>query len=135
MRRWLSIGIFSLFTFYFSLLFAADTYDIVMRAGADYRSTHAWTVKATGAVIDLTGNSYQAQFRSAPYPNGTLFAVYSTVVTDAPGGVMRLSLSRRQTVTLSGKSGVWDLKQVAADGTVSYRYGGTVRVIPVVTAP
>jgi hypothetical protein len=116
-------------------VFAGETYDIVMKAGADYRSTHVWTSKATGVPVNLTGSVFQAQFRSAPYPQGMLFAAYSTTMVNADTGQFRLSLSRRQTATLSGKSGVWDIKQTAADGTVSYRYGGTVRVIPVVTAP
>jgi hypothetical protein len=115
-------------------LYAGETYDISMKAGADYSATHKWTTK-TGTAINLTGTAYQAQFRSAPYPAGVLFATYSTTVTNAAAGQIRMSLSRRQTTTLSGKSGVWDIKQTGADGTVNYRYGGTVRVIPTVTAP
>lgn len=115
--------------------FAGDTADLIMKAGADYRATLTWTMPGTKAVVNLTGNSYVAQFRSAPYPAGTLYATYSTIVTSASAGQMQLRLSHRQTATLSGKTGVWDLKQTDAAGQVSYRFGGTVKVMPTVTAP
>lgn len=114
--------------------FAGDTANLTMRAGADYRATLTWTDSASQP-LNLTGNSYAAQFRSAPYPAGALFATYSCVVTNAVAGQMRISLSRAQTAALSGKAGVWDLKQTSADGSVSYRFGGTARVMPTVTAP
>lgn len=114
---------------------AGETADLVMKAGSDYRATLTWTVPVTKAPVDLTGNSYAAQFRSAPYPGGVLFASYSTIVTSAPAGQMQLRLSRRQTAACSGKAGVWDLKQTDAAGVVSYRFGGTVKCLPTVTAP
>jgi hypothetical protein len=114
--------------------FAGETADLVMKAGADYRASLTWT-DATGTAINITGNSYAAQFRSAVYPAGTLFATYSTTITNAAAGQMRISLSRAQTAALSGKAGVWDLKQTTSGGEVKYRFGGTARVLPVVTAP
>lgn len=114
---------------------AGDTANLVMKAGADYQSTLTWTVPGSGAAVNLTGNQYAAEFRSAPYPNGLLYARYSTIVTNAPGGVMKLRLSRAQTLPLYNKVGVWDLKQTSSDGRVDYRFGGTVKVLPPVTAP
>lgn len=113
--------------------FSAETADLIMKAGADYRATLTWTVPTTKQPVDLTGNSYAAEFRSGP--GGTLYARYSTIVTNATAGQMQLRLSRRQTATLPGKTGVWDLKQTDAAGVVSYRFGGTVKVMPTVTAP
>lgn len=52
-------------------------FDIVMMAGADYELLLNVTSPLGGAV-DLVGNSYAAQFRSAPYPGGVLFATFST---------------------------------------------------------
>jgi hypothetical protein len=103
-----------------------------MKAGADFRPTLAWADK-TGHPINITGNTYQAEFRDAP--EGTLFARYSTVITDAANGKMQLRLSRAQTTRLSKKTGVWDIKQTTPDGQVKYRFGGTVIVKPPVTAP
>lgn len=114
--------------------YAGETANLVMKAGADYRANVVWT-SSSGTAINLTGNSYSGQFRSAPYPSGTLFASYSCVVTNAAAGEMRISLSRAQTAALSGKAGVYDLKQTSADGTVSYRFSGTAKVLPTVTAP
>jgi hypothetical protein len=114
---------------------AGETANLVMKAGADYRATLTWTTPGTGTAVNLTGNSYSAEFRSAPYPSGTLFARYSTIVTNSAAGQMQLRLSRAQTQANSGKAGVWDLKQTDAAGTVSYRFGGTVKVLPTVTAP
>lgn len=117
-----------------SLVFAGDTYDITMKAGEDYRRTHTWTTKS-GLPINLTGNSYVSQFRSAPYPEGVVYANFSAVVVNPSAGTIRHSLSRRQSATLAKKTGVWDIKQTDAAGLVSYRYGGTVKVLPPVTAP
>ena len=114
--------------------YAGETYDIVMKAGEDYRRTHTWTTKA-GQPINLTGSSYVSQFRSAPWPEGVVYANFSAVVTNAAAGQIRHSLSRRQSATLSKKVGVWDIRQTDAAGLVSYRYGGTVKVLPPATAP
>lgn len=108
----------------------AENPDIILRAGADYNATLTWTYN--GQPINLTGYSYAAQFRSAP-TSGVLFANLSTVVTNATAGEMRLSLSRRQTAGLGGKTGVWDLRQTAPGGAVTYQMGGTVKVLPTVT--
>lgn len=131
MKRWLIAILFCLQT----VAWAGDTANLVMKAGADFRSTLTWTVPGSGVPVDLTGNSYAAEFRSAPYPNGTLYARYSTIITDAAAGQMQLRLSRAQTTPLYNKTGVWDLKQTSADGTVAYRFGGTVKVLPPVTTP
>lgn len=51
-------------------------FDIVMVAGADYELMLN-VVSPFGGALDLSGNSYAAQFRSAPYPSGSLFASFS----------------------------------------------------------
>jgi hypothetical protein len=52
-------------------------FDIIMWAGADYEFNTTIT-DTFGAAVDLAGNSYAAQFRSAPYPTGVLYANFST---------------------------------------------------------
>lgn len=111
--------------------FAAETGDLIMKAGADYRANLTWT--QSGVPVNLTGRSYSAQFRSAAYPGGTLFATYSAVITSATLGKMDLRLSKAQTTALSGKTGVWDLRQVDSTGLVTYQFGGKVVVLPTVT--
>jgi hypothetical protein len=109
----------------------ADDPTIIMKAGADYRATLTWS--AAGKAMNLTGYSYAAQFRTAPAPAGTLLANYSTVVSDAGKGQMQIRLSRRWTSQLSGKAGVWDLRQTDPSGNVTYQLGGAAKVLPVVT--
>jgi hypothetical protein len=113
----------------------AEEPTLTMKAGADYRATLVWSNPQTGTPINLTGNSYAAQFRSAPYPGGQLFANYSAIVTSPVTGTMELRLSRAQTSTLSGKAGVWDLRQTDSSGLVTYQFGGKVVVLPTVTRP
>jgi hypothetical protein len=111
--------------------FQPGHFDIVMQAGEDF-----WmdaTKKYNGTPVDLTGNSYAAQFRSAPAPGGIVFATFSTIVTTPANGVIRVKLSRAQTVNLSGKSGVWDLRETNAAGQVTYQQSGKCAVAPTVT--
>jgi hypothetical protein len=114
--------------------YAADpgSYDITMYAGEDYRLTLK-LADSTGSDINLTGNSYAAQFRSAPAPTGSIFATYSTTVTSAGTGMISVRLSRAQTTALTGKSGLWDLKQTDSVGLVSYLLTGKCAVRPTVT--
>lgn len=114
--------------------YAGETAPLVMKAGADYRATFTWKTPGTGVPINLTGSTFAAQFRSAAYPAGTLFATYSAIVTNAAAGQMQLRLSRAQTRANSGRTGVWDLQQTSG-GLVTYRFGGTGVVQPTVTAP
>lgn len=106
--------------------------DIIMLAGADFDLTVYRKFDAT-TYLDITGYQYAAQFRSAPAPGGVLFANYSAVISDPATGHLRVKLSRFQTVPLSGKSGVWDLRQTAPNGLVSYIISGKAYVRPTVT--
>jgi hypothetical protein len=99
--------------------------DIIMLAGADYQ-LNIKNVTSTGAVVNITGYGYAAQFRSAP--GGTLFATYSTRIINGPSGWSRVSLSRFQTLNLVGKTGVWDLLQTDTAGKSTFLATGKVVV-------
>lgn len=113
---------------------AADPgfYNITMQAGEDYRLTLKLAGR-TGAAIDLTGNTYAAQFRSAPAPSGTVFATYTATVASPASGQISVRLSKAQTVALSGKAGLWDLLQIDAAGLATYLLTGKCSVRPTVT--
>lgn len=122
-------------------------YDLVMLAGADYLLS-IQIKNSAGASTDLTVNTYSAQFRAAPAPAGQLFANLSTitrvptftryssngeavVTTYLP--YLDIKLSKAQTRALSGKSGLWDLRQTGPTGLVSYPMAGKIVIRPTVT--
>jgi hypothetical protein len=107
-------------------------YDMVMLAGADYSLPVILKLSST-TTEDITGYAYAAQFRSGPAPSGIVFANFSTIITTPVNGMLRVSLSRRQTLPLSGKSGVWDLRQTTTAGVVTYVISGKASVRPTVT--
>ena len=95
------------------------SYDIIMLAGADYSLT--LTLANNGTPIDQTGNTYVAQFRSAP--GSSIFASYSCNSPAPVSGQIQCRLSKAQTLALSGKAGVWDLLLQSPSGTVEYLFG------------
>jgi hypothetical protein len=110
-------------------------FDVIMLAGADY-SLMVMIRDNSGTFVNMSSPSYSAQFRSAAYPAGTIFANFSAVrkrnpLTDKMA--IELRLSKAQTNTLSGKSGVWDLKETGTTGLVSYILTGKAAVRPTVT--
>lgn len=118
-------------------------FDIVMLAGADYLLSVPMKL-SNGQPYDMTFNTYAAQFR--PAPGGPLYANFSTssrwvqsryssngVQLSASYPVLDIKMSNRLTKPLSGKTGLWDLKQSAPNGFVSYPLSGKVSVRPVVT--
>ena len=107
-------------------------YNITMQAGEDYRLTLVLK-DAAGAVQNITGCSYRAQYRSSYAPAGTVYATYSAIVTAPATGTVSVRLSRAQTGALSGTSGVWDLQQTDSGGAVSYLMKGSATVAPTVT--
>lgn len=108
-------------------------FDMVMLADADYNLTITHTDPASGAVINLTGYSFYAQFRSAPAPSGAVYATYSTPIVNASLGRSRVSLSCAQTLANSGKSGIWDLLMVSNTGVSTYVLAGKAKVMPTAT--
>lgn len=107
-------------------------FDISMQAGEDYRLQ--LTLKdGNGAAMNLTGYSYRAQFRQAPAPTGALYATYSTVMVSPTTGRLDVRLSKAQTNTNTGRSGVWDLQQTEPGGNVSYILTGKTVVKPTAT--
>jgi hypothetical protein len=107
-------------------------FDIYMLAGADY-ALYFTETDYTGGAIDITGYRYVAQYRNSPAPTGTLFATYSTAIINGPTGRLKMTLSKEQTTSLSGTSGVWDLLQIDPTGMLTYLSSGRVSVVPTVT--
>lgn len=110
-------------------------FDIIMLAGADYSLT-VMIRDAAGQFTNMSTPSYTAQFRSTAYPVGTIFANFSAVRVRVPTTQkigISLRLSKAQTNALSGRSGLWDLKQTASDGLVSYILTGKCSVKPTVS--
>jgi hypothetical protein len=107
-------------------------FDITMLAGSDF-SLSLKSTNELGTTIDLTGYQFRAQFRSAPAPAGVVFANYSISIMNAPSGLFQVTLSRFKTLSLSGKSGVWDLLQTDPSGKVVYLISGKAAVKPTAT--
>jgi hypothetical protein len=105
-------------------------FNIYMQAGGDY-ALYLKNVDSTGAANDITGYQFAAQYRDAPL--GSLFATYSTAITDGPAGRFQMTLSSAQTTALVGTTGVWDLLQIDTIGKRTYLLNGIVTVSPVVT--
>lgn len=117
-------------------------FDVVMLAGADYLLS-VQIKNSYGAQLNMTDKTYAAQFRANPAPAGVLYAnfsavtripytTYSGVSTSYPA-VLDIKLSAAQTRALSGKSGVWDLRQTDTLGLISYILAGKCTVRPTVT--
>jgi len=112
--------------------FDPGVYDVTMYAGEDFKLT-LLLKDSGGATMNLTGNTYAAQFRSAPAPAGTVFATYSASAPTPANGQIEVKLSRTQTATNTGKAGMWDLRQTDSTGMVSYLLTGKAAVKPTVT--
>jgi hypothetical protein len=112
--------------------FTPGVFDITMQAGEDFKLS-VGLADSTGADINLTGNTYAAQFRSAPAPGGVVFATYSAYSPSPATGQITVKLSSAQTSKQSGKSGIWDLKQTDSAGQVSYLLTGKCAVKPTAT--
>lgn len=117
-------------------------YDFSMQAGEDFTLRLGLNACADNpppvtpdkckawAPQNLTGYSYKAQFRSAPYPGGQVFSTYSSIIVNAATGRLDVKLSRRQTVVHDNKQGIWDLQQTDPAGLISYILKGKTKVDP-----
>ena len=115
-----------------ALAFEPGIYDITMQAGEDYVLT--MNVKdSLGSPVDLTGYSYAAQMRTKPAPVGSVLANYSTTIVTPSAGLIRVKLSKEQTLANSGKAGTWDLRQTDPQGQVTYLLTGKCTVKPTTT--
>lgn len=117
-----------------ALVFALDpaVYDFAMQAGEDF-ALQLTLKDSSNAVMNLTGYSYRAQFRSATAPAGTVYATYSAVMVNPAAGRVDIRLSRRQTAANDGKQGVYDVQQTNPAGQISYIMIGKTKVNSTVT--
>jgi len=126
MRRFLY---FLLFTFHVSLFTGSPAsaldpgpFDQTVWANEDYylNLTH----KANGIPIDLTG--YQFKMQGKKSGAAAPFVTFSSAIVNPANGTTRHWLSRRATLDRINQAGVYDLMQIAPDGTVSYRMMGKI---------
>jgi len=104
-------------------------YDITVYANEDYRLNLTHT--AGGVPTNLTGYTFRLQAKSTAA--ATPFVTFSSAVTSASAGQTRHWLTRAATAAHVNKAGVYDLMQIAPDGTVSYVMRGKVRIVETVT--
>jgi len=93
--------------------------------------TRIWEDRFTtgnGQPLDLTGHDFIAQIR----PTADAVTVMCTIavdVTDAPGGVIRRTLTAAEAKKLTGDSAVWDLESTSPDGFVRTYMSGRVAIL------
>lgn len=98
------------------------TLNLVSYQGETFSRT--FTLKdATGAVMNLTGHTFQAMVRATYTSTG---ALQTFAVTLSPAaGTVTVTLTPTQTAALAGKAAVWDLKHTEPGGAASFLLRGT----------
>ena len=113
----------------------SPSYPIIFEAGETWRKTFTDKMKYSGAVIDLTGSVARSMFRVS-FDDATpvlSLAMGSGLTIDGPAGKLSIVVTAAQTSALSGKSGVYDVEIVAANGDVRKLFKGTWRCLREVT--
>lgn len=81
---------------------AAGRYDLYIEAGATFKHTFK-LLKATDVPFDVTGATFRMQLRRSHYDPIILSATSANghfTLVDAPAGIVRLTLSATETMTL-----------------------------------
>jgi hypothetical protein len=91
---------------------------------------HKVVPPATGGdPMDLTGYTFLAQVR-ATQESTAVMATIDVALVDAPGGVIRRTLTAVQARLLVPGNAFWDLQLTAPDGAVRTYLAGKVKVKP-----
>lgn len=91
---------------------------------------------ASGAAVNLTGYTPEAEIRKAKGRTAELIRDLAPVVSNAAGGEIRIALTDEQTAALPAGRFEWDLVLLKADGTRLGPYvAGAAIVSPIVTQP
>jgi hypothetical protein len=120
------------------------TMNLQINAGEDYAATVRLSTcssytplsglcRGTLTPVNLTGYSFQAQIRATAYSSAVL-GNFSTSTVPSTGN-LTWKLSHQTTLALFGKSGYWDLRMTAPDGSLSYLLKGSVTFTPRITYP
>jgi hypothetical protein len=105
---------------------AAGKYNIQIDQGSDFNID--LTVKEDGSVKDLTGYSARAQMRSKK-SDASAAATFTCTVTDASGGVIKMSLPNSTSSALTAGRYYYDLEiYTASDAIVKRLLEGEVTV-------
>jgi hypothetical protein len=91
--------------------------DLTIYSGDDYTLVVRFETP-DGDLIDIAGRDYRAQIR--PRRESDEVTAFQVVVTDV------VTLSLPNTVTLSLKSGVWDLEEIVGGKVTTVLAGGVV---------
>lgn len=86
---------------------------------------------AEGDPLNLTGYSVEGQLRKSY--NSTTFTAFSASISNATGGVLRISLTAAQTGALKAGRYVYDVEITATDNTITRVIEGQIEVTPGVT--
>ena len=105
-------------------------YDITVQANEDYRLNLTHT--ANGRPINLTGYQFKLQAKKAA-ADSAAFVTFSSAVTDPLLGKTSHWLHRGTTAANVRATGIYDLMQIAPDGTVTYKVKGTIKFMETVT--
>lgn len=109
------------------------TYNLVIYQGDTFEEDFTFeTEGATPTPINITGYSFRAQIRRRASDDASL-ADFTTTITDAPGGIVQLSLTSEETADLDPGRAVWDLEWTDTLGRVKTHVAGRVRVKAQVT--
>ena len=113
----------------------SPSYAITFEAGETWRKTFTRRIKQTGALVDMTGCTARTMFRAA---FGDATPVLSLTMTsgltiDGLAGKLSILVTAAQTSALAGKSGVYDVEIVAANGDVTKLFKGPWRCLREVT--
>jgi hypothetical protein len=105
--------------------------DLAIYQGDDYELMATFTDGA--GPFDLTGYTFAAQIRTAPADDApTVTAEFVCVITDAAGGILKLTLDHNVTVALPIVPLIWDL-QGDIGGYIATFIRGVVTVTAEVT--
>lgn len=108
----------------------------VIYQGATFRKKLTWTVKSTGAAIDLTGCTARMHIRAKQPDASTLLTLTtenSRITLGGVAGTVDLFISDEDTAAITWTSGVWDLEIAHPNGDVTRLSEGSISVSKEVT--
>ena len=100
--------------------------NLIVNAGTDFTQTFTVEDSTTNSVKNLTAHSAASQMRKHAAATGV--TTFTTSITNAAGGQIRIGLSTSQTAELKPGRYVYDVMLTAADNSMSRIVEGMVLV-------
>ena len=107
-------------------------YDFCVKRGQSETRQLTIEDEISGLPIDITGYTFASQIKTN-YSDTTPLETISCTITDAPNGIMTLSLNSTQTDALNEGNYYFDVKMTDLSTYVTFIVEGTVIVAPRVT--